>query len=65
MMLLLAVAVICALVLAIVAEQRGDDGSANVDMDAVEDVTDFTEICAGEVTRVIIQMKRASTPDDS
>ncbi len=36
----------------------GDDRADGVDKDAVADVTDFTEICAHEITRVIIRLKR-------
>ncbi len=36
----------------------GDDRADGVDKDAVADVTDFTEICAHEITRIIIRLKR-------
>ncbi|MBW2455572.1 MAG: hypothetical protein JRI68_13720 [Deltaproteobacteria bacterium] len=36
----------------------GDDRADGVDRDAVADVTDFTEICAHEITRLIIRLKR-------
>ena len=42
----------------VVALFYGDDRGEGVDRSAVADVTDFTEICAGEVTRIIISRKR-------
>jgi hypothetical protein len=42
----------------VVAIFYGDDRSDGVDRDAVADVTDFIEICAGEITRIIISRKR-------
>ena len=42
----------------VVAIFYGDDGADGVDGAAVADVTDFTEICASEVTRVILAHKR-------
>jgi len=42
----------------VVALFYGDDRGEGVDRSAVADVTDFTEICAGEVTRIIIHRKR-------
>lgn len=42
----------------VVALFYGDDRSDGVDPDAVADVTDFIEICAAEVTRIIISRKR-------
>lgn len=42
----------------VVAIFYGDDRSDGVDRDAVADVTDFIEICAAEVTRIIINRKR-------
>ncbi|MCA9624843.1 MAG: hypothetical protein KC731_37725 [Myxococcales bacterium] len=42
----------------VVAIFYGDDGVDGVDAAAVADVTDFTEICAAEVTRVILAQKR-------
>lgn len=42
----------------VVAIFYGDDRSDGVDRDAVADVTDFIEICASEVTRIIINRKR-------
>lgn len=41
----------------VVALFYGDDRGDGVDKSAVADVTDFTEICAGEVTRVILSRK--------
>jgi hypothetical protein len=41
-----------------VAMFYGDDRDDGVDRDAVADVTDFTEICAQEVTRIIVRKKR-------
>ena len=43
----------------VVALFYGDDRGEGVDRSAVADVTDFTEICAGEVTRIIINRKRS------
>jgi hypothetical protein len=42
----------------VVALFYGDDRSDGVDLDAVADVTDFIEICASEITRIIIARKR-------
>ena len=42
----------------VVALFYGDDRSDGVDRDAVADVTDFIEICASEITRIIISRKR-------
>jgi MshEN domain len=42
----------------VVALFYGDDRAEGVDKVAVADVTDFTEICAAEVTRVIVSRKR-------
>jgi hypothetical protein len=42
----------------VVAMFYGDERNDGVDRDAVADVTDFTEICAGEVTRIILDRKR-------
>jgi hypothetical protein len=42
----------------VVAIFYGDDRDEGVDRDAVADVTDFTEICAQEVTRIIVRRKR-------
>lgn len=44
----------------VVALFYGDDRSDGVDRDAVADVTDFIEICASEITRIIISRKRDS-----
>jgi hypothetical protein len=38
----------------------GDDRRDPVDRDAVADVTDFTEICAAEITRLVVQRKRST-----
>jgi hypothetical protein len=37
----------------------GDDRRDDVDKDAVADVTDFAEICAAEIMRIMLQRKRA------
>jgi hypothetical protein len=42
----------------VVAIFYGDDSSDGVDRDAVADVTDFIEICAAEISRLIISRKR-------
>ncbi len=42
----------------VVALFYGDDRSDGVDRHAVADVTDFIEICASEVTRIILSRKR-------
>jgi hypothetical protein len=43
----------------VVAMFYGDDRRDDVDKDAVADVTDFAEICASEIMRVMLQRKRA------
>ncbi len=45
----------------VVAIFYGDDRTDGVDRDAVADVTDFIEICANEITRIILHKKRGST----
>jgi hypothetical protein len=42
----------------VVAVFYGDDRSEDVHTPAVEDCTDFTEICAVEITRIIVARKR-------
>jgi hypothetical protein len=42
----------------VVAIFYGDDSTDGVDRDAVADVTDFIEICAAEISRLIISRKR-------
>jgi len=43
----------------VVAMFYGDDGLDDVHREAVHDVTDFTEVCASEVPRLILARKRA------
>jgi len=43
----------------VVAMFYGDDGLEDVHHDAVHDVTDFTEVCASEVLRLIVARKRS------
>jgi hypothetical protein len=43
----------------VVAMFYGDDRTEGVDRSAVADVTDFTEICSAEITRLIIERKKA------
>src|SRR5690606_30299426 len=46
----------------VVAVFYGDDRTEDVDTGAVEDVTDFTEVCAVEITRIIVARKRGELP---
>jgi hypothetical protein len=43
----------------VVALFYGDDRDEGVDRSAVADVTDFTEICAAEITKLIIARKKS------
>ena len=43
----------------VVALFYGDDRDIGVDRSAVADVTDFTEICAAEITRLVIARKKS------
>lgn len=46
----------------VVALFYGDDRDDGVDKDAVADVTDFAEICAAEIMRVIVERKKGARP---
>jgi hypothetical protein len=43
----------------VVALFYGDDRTEGVDRSAVADVTDFTEICSAEITKLIIARKKS------